>query len=459
MSIRRSIIVLIIITLALPAVFFAVRANRAASQDAPASQLQLYTVGRGDVELTVSAIGQIEADQETRLSFNGAGRIIELPVQVGDNVMIGTLLVRLDDSNQRVALEQAQLNMDMATLQRDQLLAGPNEAQIASAQAGVDAAQGAAYAASSTVSDADIQSAQLAYDAALQAVSDAQLARSSAPGGQPQAYYDLLDAQIGQATFNAEIARLQLQSLQNGNPAQVGSAFAQADQAQAQLDQLLAGPTQAQIDQADAAIAQAQIQLDAAQRDLERRQLSAPFDGVVTAVSAEIGSLTAPAVPVITLTDMTPLRLTVQVDEIDVREITEGMAARIRLDALPGITLNGTLEQIAVISTDQDGIVNYDVLVRLDETHPDVRVGMTAEAAFISQSVQDVLIVPNQYIRLVRNNDSAYVNLLQPDGSLLEVEVTLGFQGRDTSQILSGVSEGDVIAVDLAGDSLSLFGG
>jgi hypothetical protein len=46
-----------------------------------------------------------------------------------------------------------------------------------------------------------------------------------------------------------------------------------------------------------------------------------------------------------------------------------------------------------------------------------------------------------------------------PDGTLEEVEVELGLQGRDDSQVLRGLAEDDLIAVDLAGDSLSLFGG
>ena len=60
---------------------------------------------------------------------------------------------------------------------------------------------------------------------------------------------------------------------------------------------------------------------------------------------------------------------------------------------------------------------------------------------------------------LDRAQGDAYVNLLQPDGTLLEIPVTLGLQGQDVSQVSAGLTEGDVIAVDLAGDSLSIFGG
>lgn len=459
MSVRRSIVVLSLVMLLFPAAFFALRAQQAADAPDPAATLQLLRVGRGAVDVTVSAVGRVEPDEQSSLSVRAPGTIVEIRVQVGDQVRAGDVLLTQDDAAQRLALDQAQAALDLARLQRDQLGAGPDSARLAAAQAAVQAAQGAANAAASAVSAADVQTAQLNYDAAQQALADAQAARASAAGGQPQAAYDLLEARIGQASFNAEIARLQLEQVQSGSPSQVGAAYAQVAQAQAQLDQLLAGPTEAQLAAADARVAQAQIQVDAAQRAVDETRLTAPFDGVITAVNAEAGALAAPGLPLLSVMQTEPLWLTVQVDEIDVREVAEGMQARVVLDALPDVTLDGVLDRIGLTPQNQNGIVNYDVRVRLQGADPRARVGMTAEASFIVQQVQDVLIVPNAFIRLDRQRNQAFVNRVLPDGTLEEVEVQLGLQGRDDSQVLSGLAEDDLIAVDLAGDSLSLFGG
>jgi hypothetical protein len=71
-----------------------------------------------------------------------------------------------------------------------------------------------------------------------------------------------------------------------------------------------------------------------------------------------------------------------------------------------------------------------------------------------------VLVIPNIYIRLDRQADRAFVNVMRADGTLEEdVEITLGLRGQNSSEVLSGVSEGDVLAVDLTGDQISLFGG
>lgn len=458
MSVRRSIVVLALVTLALPVVVFALRANLNA-EARPTQTLQQYTVARGNVEVTVTALGIVEADQVTRLSFTSSGRVVDLPFEVGAAVQAGDVLARLDDEAQQLAYEQAALGLELAQLRKDQLLAGPDETQIRIAEANVQSAQGGVNAILNAVSDEDLRAAELQYQQAQQALEDATQARATAPGGQSEEAYSLLDARVGQASFNAEIARLQLEQLQNGSSADLNAAYARLAQAQRELERLQAGPTQAEIDQADTQIAQAQLQVDDALAALERLRLTAPFDGVITAVNAEVGSLVAPGMPVVEIADLEPMRLTVQVDEIDVRQIEANMPARVQVDALPELTLSATLEQIALVASNENGIVNYDVRVRLDEGDPRVRVGMTAEASVVVESREDVLVVPNQYIRLDRARNQAFVNLLNADGTLREVEVTLGLQGEENSEIVGGLREGDILAVNLAGDAIPGLGG
>jgi RND family efflux transporter MFP subunit len=459
MSVRRSIVVLIAVALVLPVIVFGARANRQAAQT-PAREIQQFTVTRGDVEVTVSALGTIKADQSAQLSFSNTGRVTERPFNVGDYVLIGDVLARQADDAQRIAHEQALLALDLAVLQRDQLLQPPDEGQIEIAQANVDAAEAAIYTIQNVVSQDDIRAAELSYEAAQQALEDAVQARATASGGQPQQAYALLDARVGEATFNAETARLQLESLRTGSQGQLGAASARLTQAQRELERMQAGATQAEIDRADALIAQAELNVQQAQTALDRMAIIAPFDGYITAINVEIGAIAAPSLPAIEITDISPLRLDVQVDEIDIRRVREGMSAQVRLDALREIEFAAELERIALIGTNEDGIVTYDVGVRLGELDDArVRVGMTAEAGVVVDSRQAVLIVPNLYIRLDRQQNRAYVNLLRANGILEEVEVTLGLQGEESSEVLTGLREGDIVTVDLSGDAIPFLGG
>jgi HlyD family secretion protein len=454
-------VVLALVTVGAPiGVFVSQGSQVQAEAEARANRpVQRHTVARGLVEVTVNAIGRTEANTVNRLTFTSAGRIVELPAQVGMRVREGDLLARQNSQNAELALESAQLALDLAVLRRDQLLAGPDETQVRIAEANIDAARGAVVAAASAVTPADVQAAQLQVQAAEQALADAQQARNTAAGGQSDQTYALLDARVGQASFNAEIARLQLAQVQRGSPSAVGAAQARVEQAEAELARLLAPPSDAELERAEAAIAQAQLGVDSAQAALDRLSLRAPFDGVVTAVTIEIGALAAPGLPAVEVTDLTPLRLTVQVDEIDVRQIREGMPARVTLDALPDREIAAELERIAVVATNINGIVNYDVDVRMSDEDPRARPGMTAEAVFAVETRSDVLVVPNEYIRIDRLTGDAFVNRVLEDGTLREIPVTLGLQGQGVSEVTAGLREGDVIGVDLAGDAIGLFGG
>jgi RND family efflux transporter MFP subunit len=252
---------------------------------------------------------------------------------------------------------------------------------------------------------------------------------------------------------------LQFESLGTANRGPLGAAYARALQAERELERVKAGPTTYQIEQAEIAVRQAEIQLEEATTAYQRMTLVAPFDGIVSRLDVEVGSLVAPGVPVLEITNISPLHVMVEVDEVDIRQVREGMPARVRLDALSNVALAGEIEEIAVLGSDQDGIVSYDVKVRLEETDLRARNGMTAEAAVIVEERRDVLVVPNRFVRVDRRNDQAFVNVVEDDGMLKEVEIQLGLQGQDNSEVIAGIQPGDVIALDLAGGSFSFFGG
>ncbi len=456
MSVRRSLIFLTFLTLVTPAAALGTMTylDAQAAESEANTSLQFYTVQRGSVQVLVSAVGTIEAEETVNLAFTVPGRVTEVFVQPGDYLLAGDPLVQLDSSTQQVGYDQAVVALQQAQLAMDELIAPLDAGELAVAQANVDAAWGAYVSISNAVSPEQIAAAQLSYAQAQQALVDAETARTAGIGGGT-----IAEARVGQASFNVEIARLQLQSLQNGNPAALGAAAARAQQAEAELERLQAGPTQAQIDQAQISIDRAQADVDQAQAELDRTVLVAPFEGIVSAVNAEVGVLIAPNAPIVQLTDVSPLALTVQVDEIDVGFIREGMSATMALDALPGEQFPAQLQQIALVGQNINNIITYEAQVTVQADDPRIRVGMTAEASLVVERRDDVLVVPNIYIRLDRRTDQAFVNLVQPDGSMREVEVTLGLRGEDVSEVVSGVQEGQVLGVDLTGDTLdSIFG-
>lgn len=455
MSVRRSIIVLLLLVLVLPIVVFR---NRIAGDDngADLSNIQLYRVARGDVALTVNAIGTIEANQSVQLSFSIPGRVQHLYVQRGDYVLAGDTLAVLDNQIQRLNYEQALLLLERAELDLEALLAPPDEETVRLADARIDAAWGSYLGISQAVTPDDIRAAELAYEQALAVYEDIKARRDQAPGGYGSDNYIMLDAQTGAASFNAEIARLRLESLKTGNAAQLNAAYARVLAAQAEKERLLAGPSQFQVQSLMALVHQAESQVDRARVAYERTFLRAPFDGVVATVSIEQGALVAPGLTVIQLTDLTPLQLTVQVDEVDIGLVNTSLPAIVTLDALPDVGLRAEIIRIADAGRNDGGIVTYDVALRLLDEEPRARVGMTAEATITVEQRQNVLVVPNLFIRLDRRTGDAYINVLR-ENRIEEVAITLGLRGQELSEIVSGLEEGDLVAVGLADNGFVSF--
>ncbi|MGQ9886992.1 MAG: efflux RND transporter periplasmic adaptor subunit [Aggregatilineales bacterium] len=458
MSAVRSLIVLAITALLLPPAAIALTVRQQAAVTT-GSNVQYHTVTNGDVAVVVSAIGSLEAVNAARLSFLAGGRVAEVLVAPGQYVEAGDPLVRLEDTAQRIAYEQALTAQSLAELQLERLLRPVDELAVRVAEANVNSAWGAYRSIVEAVSEDDIRAAELRYQQALTALEDARRARFDADAGLPEERYALLDAQVGQASFNAEIARLQLETLRSPNTAQRNAAYARVLQAQAELERARAGPTQSEIERAELAVEQAAAQVEQARAALDRMTLTAPFSSVVGFVNAEVGALVGPGLPIVELISAERPQLRVAVDEVDIRKVAVGMAAQVQLDALPRVRLPALVEDIALVGRSDGGIVSYDVRLALTEVDPRMRVGMTAEANIIVAEARDVLVVPNIYVRLEPRSDRAFVNLVQPDGTLRETEIQLGLRSVDWSEVTAGLRVGDVIGVELGGRGLSFFGG
>jgi HlyD family secretion protein len=326
---------------------------------------------------TISGLGQVEANAVADLSFRVSGQVSEILVKEGDTVQAGEVLAKLDPSDAQISYHQAELNLENAQISLQDLSKPPSDDDIKVAKANLASAQ-ASYS-SSQPSAQDLASAELKYKQAQDNYNAQQAARAHM-GGTPD-QITMQDAKVGQASFNMEIARLQLDSLQHPNNASAWSASLRIQQAELQLKQLEAGPSQQQIDSATIAVEKAQAALQDAQTTIDRLQLVAPISGVVTNVPLKVGDNVTPTIVVLEITDASQLWLTTPINELDVSSLHEGMPATIHLDALAGVDIPAEVNRISWLSTvNSDGITTYDTRLALKLNDPRIRIGMTGEA-------------------------------------------------------------------------------
>jgi HlyD family secretion protein len=452
MSVRRSLIVLAILALALPVIVSVVSANQAATEQAQRQQavanLERYTVEPGRVELSVSARGGIASEEVSDLSLTMGGQIASVYVAEGDYVLAGEPLVMLANETEQISYTRAIINLEIAHL-RFQDTREVDEDDVRVAEAQVQAARAAYQAVDDRVTEDNIRAAELRYQQAQEALIAAEQARRVASIDENG--LALLDAQIGEASFNLEIARLELEELRRSNQGELGASYATILQAEQRLAQVQAGADEFALEERRINIEDALTSVQQAEKDFYDTILVAPFDGVVSELNVEVGQVVNASEPLVQLTDITPLRMEGQVDEVDISQVTEGMIAHVEIDPLDDRVIRGEVTDIAPRGRSVNGIVNYDVDIALSEEDADVRAGMTAEAFIVVESRENVLVVPNVYIRRDgRGSSTGFVSTLNPDGTLREIEVTLGLRGDDVTEIQSGLSEGDLIVRDLS---------
>ncbi|MGH8900551.1 MAG: biotin/lipoyl-binding protein [Egibacteraceae bacterium] len=225
-------------------------------------------------------------------------------------------------------------------------------------------------------------------------------------------------------------------------------------------------------------VTSAQAQVNSAQQDLADTALLSPFDATVVAVNAMVGErvtvsgVTTPqspgskapqpqtattvspgtagastelASPVMVLAPLLPFQVIVPYAEADATQVQPGQKADVTFDALPGLTLPGTVVAVAPGPTIINNVTNYFVTVGLGQLDPRLLTGLTANTEVVAAEVENVLVVPNAAIQ--RTGEQTFVTVLLDDGTQQRVPVQTGMVGDTTTQVISGLKPGDRVVL------------
>lgn len=345
----------------------------------------------------VSASGEVLPAQWTTLSFAQAGTVSELAVKEGDALKAGDVIAKLDAPDLRAQLAQKQAAIKVAEANLAQLTAAPQPDEIAAATQAVKAAQARMAEAAAQrdrlfsgvtqsavlQAQAQVYAAQVQQDK-LQEAMDKILKK----GGFALAAGESVGNRLAYANLELAAAQAVLADLQDGPQpdqlrlanARIGVAQAQVKAAEARLALTQAGPLAEEVVVSKAKIDQAKAEAAVIQAQIDQTQIVSPFDGVVAKVFIDAQQFVGPGVPIVQVADLKSLRVeTSDLNENDVARIKLGDQATVRFDALPNVTVNGTIARIDPKAKDGAG-VNYTTIIQLDQVPDGVRWGMTANA-------------------------------------------------------------------------------
>jgi HlyD family secretion protein len=410
--------------------------------------LEKFVVKRDAVEATVSATGSIAPEAEVTLTFESGGKVTEILVEKGQMVKAGGPLAKLETASLELQVAQAQatLALNEARLQQAKKEASVEdiaaaEADLASAKANYEEVQAGPAEEELIVAKADMEKAAIAVQKA-QAEYD-QVAWVPGVSALPQA------AALQQASIDYERAKANYQQVaQPPTESELKSAWAQVVQAQTQLDKLRKNPEPEDVAIAQAQVDQAQAQLEEAQLNLRKSVITAPLDGVLASLGAEVGEMVSSNTPMVVLVDISNFHIDVEIDEIDISQIAVGQEVLITLDALPDEEIAGHVEAIAPTASSADGgVVSYVVTVAIEPTDAHLRPGMSANTTITTDRKENALIVPNRYIQIDRESGKMYVERLEEDGLTSRVEIETGMRDEFSSEVVAGLEEGDTLVL------------
>jgi HlyD family secretion protein len=307
--------------------------------------------------------------------------------------------------------------------------------------------------------------AQAAYDVALARynlslanINDTAYRSAQAQVAQAQASLETLTqpktVEIAAAREQLARSKLALAQLTEDKTAQVASARSQLAQAEANLSDLLEGPAAEQIAIAEAQVEQARISVADAQARLDDATLVAPFAGVVTGVDVAVGEWSTGLA--VELVDTSSLEVVLDVDEVDIGQVVVGTETLVTLEPWPDTQFHGEVVAVSPRGSSSNEVVTYEVHIRVSPGDLLVRTGMTANAQLITAQRDQVLLVPNRAITADRQTGKYYVHRVDGD-TVAKVEVTIGLRDDSYTEIKSGLSEGDKVALNYEEGS-SLFG-
>lgn len=348
------------------------------------------TAAKGMLTSSISASGNVIVDQSTNIDPTITGTVSNLAVNVGDKVRKGQVLFTI--VNDQLGVSVAQANSSFVSAQ----------GQLESAQA-------------------QLKSAKAQQESAESSLKSDQKKNKTTPG-----------------TVNHEGI--------DADKKQISAA-------------------KASVDSAEAAITSAQASIDSTSSNFGyqkeqagKRNVVSIIDGTVNAVNikngddlSKLSSGSSRQVPII-IGDLGTMKAQVQVNEVDVANVSIGQKVMMKMDALNNFETTGVVEKMDSLGTLTSGVVTYNVTIDFDSLDPRIKPEMSVSASIITAVKQNVLTVPSSAVKT--QGGTTYVEVL--NGAAPEQKtVTVGTSNSTDTEIVSGINVGDKVVTQTINASTS----
>ncbi len=396
-----------------------------------------YVVQRGNVEDVFEFTGRWQPRDQLALSFTTNGTIRQVNVQRGDAVSAGDLLAdyQIDSLENQLASAEIALESALANLESSASggLQSVENAQIALANARLSLASTRNNSPWTSVASArnNLDNARLSLELAEQNYREALSYPNQPASTVDNAYQGVVNAR--QQVSSAEISYFS--AAQNFANWEISVQQQENSVLQAELNLQRAIEDQA-AGVSDQSVRSAQLNIDQIRDDIAQSSLFAPIDGVILDVYISPGNGVSAYNTVITIGLPEPKEVIASLAITDAQRLSVGMVGVCQAMNAPETAVQCAVRRMPLTAQDADQTTRIVASLSRIGDNQLVQVQMPLQVA------EDVLWLPPGVIRTFQNR--TFVVLQTPDGERA-VDVQLGLQTDDRVEIVSGVSEGDVV--------------
>ena len=340
------------------------------------------------------ATGSLAGNEQTDVAPAVAGKVITVGVDLGSYVQRGAMLVRLDDRDARIRLEQAQ-------------------AQVEQAQASVRQAE-------------------------------ARIGLRPGQNFDPERV-----AEVGSARVALELAEKQLRRferlIESGDVSRSSydQQKAQRDQLQQQYEAALTVARQnyAAVQTARAAVISARTQIETQRKSISDAVVSAPISGYVADRPADLGEYVTTSTKVATIVSTNPLRMRIDIPEQAISSVQVGQGVSVNVSAYPDRAFSGRVARISpnVTATSRTLTVEAEI----ENGDGALKPGQFATVRIQQSASAQAVLVP---ARAVHTEGASSHLFVIKNGRAEQRQVQIGQAEGDLVEIRSGVAEGEQVA-------------
>lgn len=412
---------IIFIVIACVAGFFYVRHKRNNKEE-------IFTekVERGDLFIRVQLTGMIEPKKRVNVKSRVEGRIKKIYAQEGNMVEEGQLIAEVDPEVVKARADEQQSNVSAAA----------SQVQKAALSAALQKEQ----------DELKVSLAKKAYEKALAQQAEAGKIYSRKQELLAQNFISLQE--VDSAKTNVSIAKSEAES--------------QKDNIQLSNENLLRDEkiSQQEIQSAKARLQGAKASYKAALENLQYTKVYAPLAGLVTYRGVEEGELVASesfgkqsGTTIVTVSDLSEMYATADVDEVDMAKLKTGQKAEIILDAIPEKKFKGEIVEIGMQSSriqnpGANEISTFPLKIKIISSDKRLKPGMSCNIDVPTAHLKNVLYVPLEVVE--RKDGKDIVKVKKGDDNVVEKTVITGTRTPTDIEILKGLKKGDEVVLPIS---------